>query len=155
MAATQFLYVISASEYSLNASATDLAKSLSESPVQPACSPVFWQARAPCFSGRCTWRREAFPGRFRPGRRQRHSALCGRATHRPGTGSSATICGWWRILPRTVDAEGKKSRKASGDAALRDLLWDKAKGKMIWRGSGQARFGDYNRHVVVFWTAFI
>ena len=69
--------------------------------------------------------------------------------------SSSGTCAWWPTSSRTVDAEGKKSRKASGDAALRDLLWDKAKGKMIWRGSGQAQFGDYNRHVVICWDVII
>ena len=66
-----------------------------------------------------------------------------------------TICVWWRISLTTVDAEGKKSRKTSGDAALRDLLWDKAKGKYLWRGNGQARFGDYNRHIVICWNVMI
>ena len=65
------------------------------------------------------------------------------ALHITGTGS----------FPRPLSA--KKSRKASGDAALRDLLWDKAKGKTFWRGSGQARFGDYNRHVVICWDVLI
>ena len=69
--------------------------------------------------------------------------------------SLSTTCASSPTLPRTVDAEGKKSRKASGDAALRDLLWDKAKGKTLWRGNGQARFGDYNRHVVICWDVMI
>ena len=56
---------------------------------------------------------------------------------------------------RTVDAEGKKPRKASDDAALRDLLWDKAKGKMIWRGSGQAVFKDYARATVISWHVML
>ena len=56
---------------------------------------------------------------------------------------------------RTDKAEGKKPHKACTDAALRDLIRDKAKGKKMWYSSGQAVFGDYNRTVNVYWTVVI
>lgn len=46
-------------------------------------------------------------------------------------------------------------QKASNSAALWDIIRDKAKGKSIPCGSGQARFGDYNRAVQICWKVFI
>ena len=46
-------------------------------------------------------------------------------------------------------------QKASNSAALWDIIRDKAKVKSIPCGSGQARFGDYNRHVVICWDVMI
>ena len=67
----------------------------------------------------------------------------------------STTCAWWPTSPKTVDAEGKKSRKASGDTALRDFLWDKAKGKTLWQFEGQAAFREYNRRILLQYTVII
>ena len=67
----------------------------------------------------------------------------------------STTCAWWPTSPRRGEAEGKKSRKASGDAALRDLIWDKAKGKTLWQFEGQAVFRDYNRRILLQYTVII
>ena len=53
--------------------------------------------------------------------------------------------------PRTVEANGKRAGKACTDAALRELIRDKAKGKTFWHSSGQAVFCDYNRDVTICW----
>ena len=56
---------------------------------------------------------------------------------------------------RTVEANGKRAGKACTDAALRELIRDKAKGKTFWHSSGQAVFCDYNRDVTICWEVVL
>ena len=66
-----------------------------------------------------------------------------------------TICVWWRISLRTDKANGERSLNSSIDKGLVEWIRDKAKGKTIWRSSGQAKFRDYNRNVTICWEALI
>ena len=66
-----------------------------------------------------------------------------------------TICVWWRISLRTDKANGERSLNSSIDKGLAEWIRDKAKGKTIWRSSGQAKFRDYNRNVTICWEALI
>ena len=67
----------------------------------------------------------------------------------------STTCAWWPTSPRTDKANGERSLNSSIDKGLVEWIRDKAKGKTIWRSSGQAKFRDYNRNVTICWEALI